>query len=73
MPRSSTARKQPNEADGQPNRAGTISANEAREQFSDLLNRAAYAGERIVIERRGKVVAAIIGPADLARLDGAAA
>ena len=35
---------------------------ELREHLSDLLNRVAYADERIVIERRGKSVAALVSP-----------
>jgi len=42
----------------------TISAREARASFSDLINRAAYAKERVMITRKGKKMAAII-PADL--------
>jgi prevent-host-death family protein len=36
-----------------------------REDFSDTINRVAYRGERIVIERRGKAVAAIVPLEDL--------
>lgn len=46
-----------------------ISASKARENFSDTLNRVAYAGERVVIHRRGKAVAALVSPADLALLE----
>ena len=38
----------------------TISAREARASFSDLINRAAYAKERVMITRKGKKMAAII-------------
>jgi prevent-host-death family protein len=47
----------------------TIGSRQAREQFAELLNRAAYAGERIVISRRGKPVAALIPADDLALLE----
>lgn len=47
----------------------SVSAREAREEFSDLLNRAAYARDRIVITRNGKSVAAIISTADLELLE----
>ena len=38
----------------------TISAREARASFSDLINRAAYAKERVMITRKGRKMAAII-------------
>lgn len=37
-----------------------ISAAEARNRFSDILNRAYYRGEATIVERQGKPVAAII-------------
>lgn len=37
-----------------------VSVSEAREDFAELVNRAAYAGERIRIYRRGRPVAAIV-------------
>jgi prevent-host-death family protein len=37
-----------------------LSVAEAREQFSDAINRAAYGKERIYITRRGKRVIAIV-------------
>jgi len=37
----------------------------AREDFADILNQVAYAGERIILHRRGKNVAAIVTMADL--------
>jgi len=45
----------------------TISVAEAKSRFSELISRA-FAGERFVIERRDRPVAALIGAADLARL-----
>jgi len=52
----------------------------AREDFADILNQVAYAGERIILHRRGKNVAAIVTMADLKllqeledRMDNAAA
>ena len=48
---------------------GTLNATQARDQLSDLLNRVAYGGERIHIERRGKVVAVLVSPTDLALLE----
>ena len=38
---------------------------EARENFSDLINKAAYGNERVVLTRRGKALAAIIPLNDL--------
>ncbi len=40
--------------------SSTISIAKAREGFSDLVNRAAFGGERFVVERRGKPLAAVI-------------
>ena len=40
-----------------------------RNNLADTLNRVAYTGERIVLERRGKPVAAIVSIEDLARLE----
>lgn len=37
-----------------------ISIAKARETFSDLINRAAFGGERFVVERRGKPMAALM-------------
>ncbi len=41
----------------------------AKDQFSELLNRAAYGNERIVIISHGKPKAALIGLGDLERLE----
>jgi prevent-host-death family protein len=40
-----------------------------RNNLADALNRVAYAGERIVLERRGKGVAALVSMEDLALLE----
>lgn len=42
---------------------------EARENFSDLINKAAYGNERVVLTRRGKALAAVIPLADLNELN----
>jgi prevent-host-death family protein len=42
---------------------------EIRNNLADALNRVAYQGERIVLERRGKGVAAIVPMDDLALLE----
>ncbi len=39
-----------------------------REQMADPINRVAYQGERVVLERRGKGVAALVSMADLQTL-----
>lgn len=40
--------------------AKRLSTSAARQQFSDLINRTAYRGERFVLQRRRKPVAAVI-------------
>jgi len=47
-----------------------ISAAQAKAQLSALMARAAYGGERFIIERRGKPMAALVGAEDLARIEG---
>jgi antitoxin Phd len=42
-----------------------ISITDIRDQLADALNRVAYGGERIVLERRGKGVAALVSMDDL--------
>jgi prevent-host-death family protein len=42
-----------------------ISTLEAKEQFTDLINRVAHSKERIILTRRGKEIAAIICLEDL--------
>jgi prevent-host-death family protein len=46
-----------------------MAVSEAREDFSETINRVAYGGERIVIGRRGKDVAAVVPVADLRLLE----
>jgi prevent-host-death family protein len=46
-----------------------LTASEAREGFSDTLNRVAYGGERIVLRRRGRDLAAIVPIEDLALIE----
>jgi prevent-host-death family protein len=43
----------------------TISTVEARERFSEVVNRAAFGQERIVLTRRGKALAAVVPIEDL--------
>jgi prevent-host-death family protein len=41
-----------------------------RENMADPINRVTYAGERVILRRRGKGVAALVSMEDLARLEG---
>lgn len=41
-----------------------LAASKVRQEFSDVLNRVSYGGERIILDRRGKEVAAIISMED---------
>jgi prevent-host-death family protein len=47
----------------------TVSAEEARNQFAEILNKVAYGHERTVVTRRGKRVAAIVSVEDLDLLE----
>ncbi len=47
----------------------TLPVSMARSNFSDLLNEVLVYGERVVLERHGKAVAAIVSVADLERLE----
>ena len=46
-----------------------LTASQAREQFAETVNRAAYGGERIILHRRGKALAAVVPISDLATLE----
>ncbi len=46
-----------------------IPASKAREQFADILNDVSFRGERVVLHRHGKDVAAIVSVEDLALLE----
>jgi prevent-host-death family protein len=46
-----------------------ITAVDARQQFADIVNRSAYAKERIVLTRRGKDLAAVVPIEDLKLLE----
>jgi len=48
-----------------------VGTHEAKTHLSEYINRVYYRGERILIERHGKPVAALVGPKDLARLESA--
>lgn len=49
-----------------PTRVGT---HEAKTHLSEYLNRVAYAGERVIVVRHGKPVAALVSVEDLHRLE----
>jgi prevent-host-death family protein len=49
-----------------------LSTVEAREHFSELLNRVADGKERIILRRRGKALVAVIPVEDLRRLESVA-
>lgn len=46
-----------------------VSITDVRDNLADALNRVAYGGERIILERRGKGVAALVSMDDLALLE----
>ncbi len=46
-----------------------LTASTTRQNFADILNRAAYGGERIVVHRRKKPVAAVVPMEDLEFLE----
>ena len=46
-----------------------LAASKARDEFADTLNRVAYRGERIVLRRRGRDLAAIVPIEDLALIE----
>ena len=48
---------------------GHVSVSEARHDFAEIVNRAAYGGERVRVVRRGRTVAAIIPIEDLELLE----
>jgi len=51
-------------------KTSTVTASEARDGFSELVNRVEYGGERIVVTRHGKPIAALVSASDLAALEG---
>lgn len=46
-----------------------VSTKDVREGFSEIVNRVGFGGERVVLVRRGKRVAALVPLADLERLE----
>lgn len=55
--------------EGSKKRMTTVTVKEARGQLSDLINRAVYKKERVVVTRRGKGVVALIPLEDLLILE----
>lgn len=49
----------------------SIPTSDIRNNWSDIVNRAQYAGERFVVERHGTEVAAVVPVEDLETLEGA--
>lgn len=49
--------------------ATTVSTSKARIDFAEMINQVAYGGERVVLDRRGKPIAAIIPIDDLTFLE----
>ena len=46
----------------------SVTVTQARAEFAELINRAAYAQERTVITRHGRPIAALVSAGDLERL-----
>lgn len=45
-----------------------LSISQARETLAEVVNRVAYQGERVILHRHGKAVAALVSASDLKRL-----
>ena len=48
---------------------GSISTAKARNNFSDVVNRAGYGKERVILTRRGKPIAAVVPMEDVEFLE----
>jgi prevent-host-death family protein len=46
-----------------------LTVTDVRDDFAEVVNRVAYGGERIVINRRGKEIAALVPVEDVAMLE----
>ncbi len=46
-----------------------VSVTEAREQLAEITGRVRFGGERIVLQKHGKTVAALVSPSDLEALE----
>jgi prevent-host-death family protein len=49
-------------------RLARIATSDAREQLAELVNAVAYGGSRVILQRHGKDVAALVSIEDLRRL-----
>ena len=49
--------------------AAQVNIVELRSKLADTINRVAYSGERVILERRGRGVAALVSMDDLAILE----
>jgi prevent-host-death family protein len=49
--------------------SGHVSVSDARQNFAELVNRAAYRGERVMVARRGRPSAAIVPIEDVEFLE----
>jgi prevent-host-death family protein len=47
----------------------SLNSTKARDGFADTINRAAYGKERVIVERRGKPIAAVVPIEDLHLLE----
>jgi prevent-host-death family protein len=47
----------------------TLPTGEARDRFAELLNRVAYGKERVILSRRGKLLAAIVPIQDIEAME----
>jgi prevent-host-death family protein len=52
--------------------AKKVSVSEAKRDFSELMSRVALQGERFVLERRGKAMAALVDVKELERIEAQA-
>jgi len=54
---------------GKPEMLDKLTASEARQNFSDILSRAEYRGERVIVHRGKKAVAAVVPIEDVELLE----
>ena len=54
---------------GEKDMANQVNIVEVRAKLADTINRVAYGGERVVLERRGQGVAALVSMEDLSLLE----
>ncbi|MBI4331687.1 MAG: type II toxin-antitoxin system Phd/YefM family antitoxin [Chloroflexi bacterium] len=47
----------------------TLNVADAKKRLSEIMSRVAYKGERFIIQRRGKPMAALVSPEDLRQLE----